>query len=304
LIEGQLGPVQTFKVDEFPTLFEAAIYFLRQLDGAPDLHSAMFAVAGPVSANRCELTNCSWVVDGQELFDALRVKVSLINDFEAVAYSLPYLETSDVVKVGAGEAAPGAPIAVLGPGTGLGVACFVPGTTASMVLSSEGGHATLAGSNAREDAIISHLRGVFGHVSAERAISGEGLENIYNAVVTLDSLKLAPKSAAAITDSALSGDCRASGEALAIFCGLLGSFAGNTVLTFGARGGAYIAGGISPRIAGFILKSTFRNRFEEKGRFRDYLRQIPVKIMLHPAAAFLGLKAIVSLYRDTDTRDG
>ena len=139
-----------------------------------------------------------------------------------------------------------------------------------------------------------HLRGMFGHVSAERVVSGDGLENIYNAIVALDALKSPPRSAAAITESALKGDCAATVEALATFCGFLGSFAGNTVLTFGARGGAYIAGGISPRIVDFILKSEFRERFEAKGRFRDFLCPISVQIIVHPAAAFLGLRTIAN----------
>jgi glucokinase len=108
------------------------------------------------------------------------------------------------------------------------------GSGTPRVLPSEGGHATFAGSNEREDAIIQHLRGMFGHVSAERVVSGDGLENIYNAIVALDALKSPPQCAAAITESALKGDCAATVEALATFCGFLGSFAGNTVLTFGA----------------------------------------------------------------------
>jgi glucokinase len=186
-------------------------------------------------------------------------------------------------------------MAVLGPGSGLGVACLVPGGGKPVVLASEGGHATLASTCDREDKIIEQLRRRFGHVSAERVVSGDGLENIYQAIVALDGLTLEPRSAADITKRALSGDCQVAREALAIFCAFLGSFAGNVVLTFGARGGAYIAGGISPRILDFMVRSEFRNRFEAKGRFRPYLETVPSYVIVHPAAAFLGLRALSDL---------
>ena len=196
------------------------------------------------------------------MYGTFRLEARIINDFEAVAYSLPSLAPPDLVGIGGGEAEAGAPMAVLGPGSGLGVACLVPGTEKHIVVSSEGGHATLAGANDREDEIIKHLRSRFGHVSAERVVSGDGLENIYQAIVALDGLALAPRSAADITKSALAGDCPVAHEALATFCAFLGSFAGNVALTFGARGGVYIAGGISPRIVDFLSRSEFRSRLE------------------------------------------
>jgi glucokinase len=253
---------------------------------------AILAVAGPIEGERSVLTNCSWVIDARELYETFGLQARIVNDFEAVACSLPSLAPPDVVKIGGGESEPEAPMAVLGPGTGLGVACLVPGLGKPIVIPSEGGHATLAGMCDREDEIIKQLRRQFGHVSAERLVSGDGLENIYQAIVALDGLALAPRSAADITKGALSGDCQVAHEALEKFCAFLGSFAGNVVLTFGARGGAYIAGGISPRILDFIARSTFRSRFEAKGRFRSYLETVPSYVIVHPAAAFVGLKSV------------
>jgi glucokinase len=158
---------------------------------------------------------------------------------------------------------------VLGPGSGLRV----------------------AGASNRQDEILKQPRRQFAHVSAERVVSGDGLENIYQAIAALDGLALAPRSAADITKCALGGDYRVAHEALATFCAFLGSFAGNVTLTFGARGGVYIAGGISPRIVGFLGRSKFRNRFEAKGRLQPYLEAIP-SVIVHPAAAFLGLKSL------------
>jgi glucokinase len=186
-------------------------------------------------------------------------------------------------------------MAVLGPGTGLGVACLVPSTGKNFVLSSEGGHSTLAAANDREDEIIKRMRNRFEHVSAERLVSGAGLENIYQAIVEIDRSDLRPRSAADITKRALDGNCRIAGEALRTFCAFLGSFAGNVALTFGARGGVYIAGGISTRIVGFLNRSEFRNRFEAKGRLQPYLKAVPSFVIVHPAAAFLGLKSLLDL---------
>jgi glucokinase len=170
------------------------------------------------------------------------------------------------------------------------VACLIEREGERLVVASEGGHASLAGNSDREDAIIEMLRRRFGHASAERAISGPGLENIFQAIVTLDGLDICQMSAAEITQRALKNECKVAHEALGTFCALLGSFAGNIVLTFGARGGVYIAGGIAPRIVEFLARSQFRARFDGKGRFHGYLEQIPSYVIAHPAAAFLGLK--------------
>jgi glucokinase len=176
--------------------------------------------------------------------------------------------------------------------TGLGVACLIRRADKPVVIASEGGHATLAATCDREDQIIQHLRRRFGHASAERAISGPGLENIYFAIAALDKVDTALKNATEITRSALRSECRIAVEALNVFCAFLGSFAGNMALTFDARGGIYIAGGISPRIVEFMRRSQLRDRFEAKGRFREYLKTIPVNVITHPAAAFVGLTSI------------
>ena len=184
-------------------------------------------------------------------------------------------------------------MAVLGPGSGLGVACLIDHSERRVVIASEGGHATLAPICEQEDHIVAHLRKRFGHVSAERAISGCGLENIYQAIAALEGLEIPPRNAAEITKNAFSGECQLSRQSLFAFCAFMGSFAGNVALTFGARGGVYIAGGISPRILDFLIRSEFRKRFEAKGRLRNYLEAIPSYVITHPAAALIGLKSLV-----------
>jgi glucokinase len=294
LADGVLGTVKSFDVAKLTQFTDAVAAFWKDHCPHHEIDKAVFAVAGPIQKDRCVLTNCSWVVDAKELHNTFGLSARIVNDFEAVAYSLPSLGSADLVQVGGGSVELAAPMLVLGPGTGLGVACLVPGKAKCFVISSEAGHATLAGATDREDEIIKRLRNRFGHVSAERLVSGNGLENIYRAILELDRLDLGPRSAVEITKCALDGDCRVAYEALTTFCAFLGSFAGNVALTFGARGGVYIAGGISPRIIDFLVQSEFRKRFEAKGRLQSYLEAVPSYVIVHPAATFLGLKALLS----------
>jgi glucokinase len=289
-----LGPITTFQVAGFTRFTQVLDLFLREHRSGNQLKRAVFAVAAPIDGGRCVLTNCNWIIDTVELQTTLGLQSQLFNDFEAVAHSLPLLGPADLAELGGGAPNKTSPIAVLGPGTGLGVACLVVRADGPIVIQSEGGHATLAATCDREDQIIRHLRRHFSHVSAERAVSGPGLENIYHAIGTLDKVETPLQNAAQITNSALRGECNIAVEALNTFCAFLGSFAGNVALTFGARGGVYIAGGISPRIVDFLRRSQFRVRFEAKGRFGNYLKSIPVHVVTHPDAAFTGLKSLLS----------
>jgi glucokinase len=292
LSKGVLGPIKYFTVAEFPRFTDVLNAFLDGDGRQLSVHEAVLAVAGPVDEDRCVLTNCPWTIDAQELCAACDfAKVHICNDFEAAALSLPYLTAADLYRLGGGESVRGAPMAVLGPGTGLGVACLVPGSDGSVVIASEGGHATMAATSRREDAIIDYLRRQFGHVSAERVVSGVGLENLYRAVVAIDGIEAPKRDAAEITQAALD-DCPIARMALELFCAMLGTIAGNVALMFGARGGVYIAGGIAPRIVDFMARSEFRARFEHKGRFRSYLEAIPSSVIVHPAATFIGLRTI------------
>jgi glucokinase len=293
LANGALGSVATFEVARHARFPDVVTAFLSQHRGQGQVTEALIAVAGPVEHGCCALTNCAWMIDEQELRTTFSLaKVRVVNDFEATAYSLPHLATADLHPIGGGRAVAGAPMAVLGPGTGLGVACFVPGTANPVVIASEGGHTTLAAASRREDALIDHLRQKVGHVSAERMISGYGLENIYRAVAALDGMDVPSRSAAEITKAALDGTCQTAQAALETFCSFLGNFAGNVALMFGARGGLFVAGGIVPRIVEFATRSQFRERFEAKGRFRPYLEAIPSSVIVHPAAAFVGLRSL------------
>jgi glucokinase len=289
---GGIGPVRTLAVADYPQITDAVAAFLAE-QGVP-LSGAVLAVAGPVEGGRAVMTNCPWVIDAADLRRVLgTAAVRVINDFEATAWSLSALEPDHVAAVGAGRAVKGAPMVVLGPGTGLGLASHVPQADAPVVIATEGGHVTLAASSAREDAVIAWLRGRFGHVSAERALSGPGLENLYRAIAALDGAAVGERDATAITQAGVAGTCPVSRAALDMFCAMLGTFAGNAALSFGARGGVFIAGGIAPRIIDYLLKSDLRARFDAKGRLRSYMESIPLNVIVHPDYAFIGLKSLI-----------
>ena len=290
---GVPGPVAGFEVARHARFADAATEFLKQHDGQGPVTDAFIAAAGPVEDGRCVLTNCAWTIDAEDLRTTLGLaRVRVLNDFEATARSLPSLAAKDLHPIGRGRAMAGTPMAVLGPGSGLGVAGLATAADGPVVIASEGGHATMSPTTDREAALIEHLRRQFGHVSAERLISGPGLENIYQASAALDHVEVPPRNAADITRAALADQCPTAHVALDAFCAFLGTFAGNVALTFGARGGIFIAGGIAPRIVDFMARSQFRERFEAKGRFRPYLEAIPTSIIVHPAATFVGLASL------------
>jgi glucokinase len=293
LTSQELGQIERVTVADYATVEDAIAAFLSRNGSSPDIVAAFLAVAGPANGNHCTIINSPWIVDGATLRASFGFSmVRLINDFEALALSLPRLTGSDLFSIGGGKTQSGEPILVLGPGTGFGAAALIQQDGRLVPIATEGGHATLPSSSQREDEIIAHLRQRFGHVSIERAVSGPGLENLYEAIVALDHLNAPTRNAIKITEAALTGDCTTSRIALETFCAMLGTVAGNFALTFRAGGGVYIAGGIAPLIADVLARSEFRARFDAKGRFRAYLERIPTNIIMCSDATFRGLKAL------------
>ncbi len=296
LADGTVGMVAHMVVRDYGSFREALNAYLGDVPEAGTIRAAILAVAGTVQNGRCALTNNPWVIDAAELratygFSILR----LINDFEAVAWSLPRLTPEKLLQIGGRRPVIGAPLAALGPGTGLGMAVSIPHATGHLVLSSEGGHSTMAGSSLREDAVIAYLRQRLGHVSAERVLSGKGLENLYEAVAALDNVMLPSSSAAEIARAGVEGTCSTSRAAVDMFCAMLGTVAGNLALTLGARGGIFIAGGILRHMPEYFVRSPFRARFEEKGRISKYLEPIPAYLILDEDAAFVGLHSLAEV---------
>ena len=255
---------------------------------------AALAVAAPISGDDVQMINIGWRFSQHELKRELDLKrLHVLNDFAAIAWGLPLLTPADVVKIGDGESVPRATLAALGPGSGLGVSALAPAADGWAVLSGEGGHVTMPATTREEQDVIALLAQRFdGHCSAERVLSGPGLVNLY---VTLGELAgrgrptVTPQD---VTNLARQGEPLAR-KTLAMFFAMLGTIASNLAVTTGARGGVYIAGGIVPRLVDQLTKSEFRSRFEDKGRYRQYLAAIPTHVITAPLPAFRGLKYLL-----------
>jgi len=277
-----LRDIATLPTADHATLADAITAYLKGLGRAAPPWCAI-GIANPITGDRIQMTNCHWAFSISGMQQALGFeRLIVINDFTALALALPDLQPAELRQLGGGAAVPGAPIGLIGPGTGLGVSGLLAGDAPDrwIPLQGEGGHVTLAASNAREAAVLQVLRDEFGHASAERAISGQGLEALYAAVCTLDAIGgFRPLPAAEVSQRALAGQDAQCVEALDLFCGFLGSVAGNLALTLGARGGVYIGGGIVPRLGDAFTRSRFRACFEDKGRFRAYLEAMPVFVI-------------------------
>lgn len=187
-----------------------------------------------------------------------------------------------------------APIGVIGPGSGLGVGALIPVGNGWLPLPGEGGHVTLAAATTRESKLIERLRVRFGHVSAERILSGPGLVNLHQALVEMTGLSAISYTAEQITDSSFCERDPHCHETVELFCSFLGTVAGNLALTIGAHGGIYIGGGIVPKLGARIAQSGFRKQFEEKGRLQPYVSQIPTFVIVHPFPAFVGLTKLLN----------
>ncbi|MDR3469292.1 MAG: glucokinase [Xanthobacteraceae bacterium] len=288
-----LGPVTTLAVHDYPSFADAVAALAKRHPECRAIRRAFLALAGVIDGDHCALTNSAWIVERSELCSRFGwTDVRMINDFEAVAWSLPHLSRDHLHQIGGHEPATGAPMVALGPGTGLGVAGCVPDETGDFVLRSEGGHVTVPSGSVREDAVIALLRQRLGHVSAERVVSGQGLEHLYRAIRTIDAQPAPDRTAPEITRAAVSGECTTSRAALDLFCALLGEMAGNFALSFDARGGIFIAGGIARHIVDHLSRSDFRSRFDAKGRMSRYVAPIPVYLILHDNPAFVGMQAL------------
>ena len=275
-----------------------SIHRYRQTHGLPAPGSAAIGIANPVLGDRVQMTNHHWSFSIAQLQRDLGVqRLAVINDFTALALSLPALAASDLRPIGPGQAVAGAPQALIGPGTGLGVSGLLPTHTGGRVaIAGEGGHVTLAAAEDAEAAVLAWLRERFGHASAERALSGPGLVNLYQAAAHLAGLPAQTPEPAQVIEGARAGTCAASRCAVDLFCSFLGSVAGNLALTLGARGGVYIGGGIVPRLLPELQGSRFRQRFEGKGRFQAYLAAIPTWVIDAPESpAFMGASRALDL---------
>ena len=293
---GQVVAIEVLPGAAYPGLAEALLAYLAlpQVAArltAPVRHAAI-AIANPVAGDEVQMTNHHWSFSIAAVRRAAGLAtLVVVNDFTALARALPHLQPAALRQVGGGRAQPGAPLGLIGPGTGLGVSGLIPAGAGWMALESEGGHVSSSPASEDELAILRFAWRTLGHVSAERLLSGPGLELIYRA---LAGEAAAPLAAAEITARALDGRCAQCAAALGHFCGMLGTVAGNLAVTLGARGGIYLGGGIVPRLGAWFDASPFRARFEAKGRFAGYLAAVPTWVITAPYPAFTGVGAILA----------
>ena len=299
LAPGQIGHIHVLACAAYPTLAAALQAYLALPDVAtvtgPGVRHGAIAIANPVNGDFVRMTNHHWEFSIEALRQAVGFDVLVVaNDFTALARSLPLLAADQKRQVGGGAAQAGAPLGLLGAGTGLGVSGLIPAGDRWTALLSEGGHVSFPPMTAEEVAILQYAWTEFAHVSAERLLSGVGIELIYRALARIRGVQGEPLAAPEITRRALAGECRLCDDVIEHFCTMLGTIAGNLGVTLGATGGVYIGGGIVPRLGERFDRSGFRARFEEKGRFHGYLAAIPTYVITAEYPAFVGVSAILS----------
>ena len=291
----ELAP-EIFKNADFTSLAGVLRVYLehRRASDRPPTRAAL-AVAAPITGDDVQMINIGWRFSQEALRRELGLKrLQIVNDFAAIAWALPLLTPTDVVQIGGGESVWRSTLAALGPGSGLGVSALVPSGEGWAAMAGEGGHITMPASTHEEQDVIAALRARFdGHCSAERVLSGPGLVNLFTALAELAGRGRGPALAPEdVTNLAKQGEPLAR-KALGMFFAMLGTVASDVALTTGARGGVYIAGGIAPRLVEQLAKSEFRQRFEAKGRYHQYLVAIPTFVITAQLPAFRGLRYLL-----------
>ena len=298
--EGSISPQQerTLACANYRTLVDAILAYLEDVSQAMP-ETASLAIATPVLKDRIVMTNHVWDLSVEETRKTLALKsLKVLNDYTALALALQYLGDDDYHKVGRGAAVDKQTMAVLGPGTGLGVSGAICAGDYWLPLQSEGGHIAYGPLNQRETEVIDVIRKYHNFVSAESLVSGPGLVLLYESIAKCDGVEhelLAPEQ---ITNKALNGTDASAAEAVAMFCGILGSIAGNLALTLGARGGVFVGGGIVPKLGDYFDTSPFRTCFESKGRFSKYLSEIPTNVITSKYPALTGAAVAVQQQYD------
>ncbi|MFD8526346.1 glucokinase [Streptosporangium canum] len=282
---GQPQAVAVLAGADHDGLPEAVAAYLADHAGGVQPGAACIAIAGPVEGDRYRLTNAGWAGSVRDLGIP---NAELLNDFEALAASLPHLAGDDLVSLGGPEPSRGVK-AVLGPGTGLGVGGLVPAVEGWVPIPGEGGHVTVPVLDERDHAIVQALRAEgLEHVVAEHLLSGPGLTRLHHGLALVhgvDAPRLSASDIVARLDDSLCA------ETVEVFCGMLGTFAGNVALTLGARGGVYLGGGVLPRIVDRVRSSDFRRRFEATPTLNDYLSAIATTLIVAPQPALVGAAA-------------
>lgn len=291
--EGEISHILNLRLRDHADAVSAVEHYLAQVGAASGPmrpHTGCIGAAGPVLGDHLQLFNAPWGFSIEGLRQALGLaRLRVLNDFTVLALALPHLPKAELRQIGGAEPVAGMTMGLLGAGTGLGVSGLVPDLQGQMSpIAGEGGHVTLAASDDDEERLIALLRRRFGHVSAERVLSGSGLVVLYEAHAQLAGQPAEALMPADVTQRGLAGQCALCEAAMNSFCLFMGTVASNLAVSLGAQGGLYIGGGIVPRLGEFFERSGFRARFDAKGRYAAYLQRIPVFVIHSPYPALIG----------------
>lgn len=286
--------------NDYADIVEATESYLKKI-ACPEKDrpsSALFALAGPVDGDLINFTNTPWSFRASTFQKQMGFKnFQVMNDFKAIAMAVPAIHPDLIEKVGGGDVIDCAPIGVIGPGTGLGVAYLNWNGSGYDVNPGEGGHVTMPAKIEREFEIFHQMKTKYHHISAERVCSGKGLENLYSAIKVLDrKFDLPDIDAPEISEKAINGSCDVCKESLDLMLSFLGRVSGNLALTLFAKGGIYIAGGIPSKLGDYFFQSDFLEEFQSKGRMKGLVQEIPVYLVKHDALGLLGLEQAAQRY--------
>ena len=284
---GTLSQLSTFSCARFLSLETALLHYFATLQD--DVKHLCVAIACPVENDHIVMTNLSWAFSQQALKKKLTLaSLYVINDYTAISFAVPFLSQQEKIQIGGGEAQTDGVTAIFGPGTGLGVSHIIKSASKWISLDGEGGHVSFTPNTRQQADILCLLQEQFGHVSAERILSGQGLVNLYQSLCALSAQQVEFDHPKDVSKAALDGSCAVAHTSLHVFCQVMGGFAANLALNLNCTGGVYIAGGIVPRFVDFLQASEFRIFFEEKGRFKTYLSSIPTFLITHDNPGLLG----------------
>jgi glucokinase len=287
--QGHIRNPRIFLAKDYPTISAVIGEYLETTCGRKRPARAVIAVAGPVVDGEIEFTNLDWQIsEGELIADFGFEAVKLLNDFAAQALACPRLDREELRAIGPKlKGGSDCPVVVLGAGTGFGVAGLARADRGDVSIATEGGHAAFAPADEVEVEVWRRFAARYGRVSIERLLSGPGMFDLYRALADIEGSNAALTDQRAVYEAGNAGDPLA-GRTLDRFCAIMGSVAGDLALTFGARGGVFISGGIAPKLADRLAGGDFRARFEDKGRLTDYVKQIPTSLVLHPYPAIVG----------------
>ncbi|MFW8590007.1 glucokinase [Glaciecola sp. 2405UD65-10] len=295
LIEnGRIAKIEKYLCADFDSIASAIQHF-QQNNVETSFSAGCIAIACPVNDDMVKMTNHTWAFSKLALKQTLGLEhLFVINDFTAVAHSLPTLNHNQVIQIGQGSAKENGNIAVFGPGTGLGVEHLTHTGNAWHTLDGEGGHVDFAPTDPSDLIVWNYLYKKYGRASAEEVLSGRGIVNIYTALCLHDGEIPHLTEPSDVTKAGLDSSDIYAEKAIHQFCRVMGSFAGNLALNLCTKGGIFIGGGVTSHLGEFFINSEFRSRFEAKGDFAHYVKDIPTYLINEPDHGLLGALAFLT----------